>query len=40
VEIVGPDMGSAQAIGPDLMNPRRRAGVLAEGFRQGSARAG
>jgi NTE family protein len=40
VEIVGPDAGSARAIGGDLMNPSRRAGVLAEGFRQGAARGG
>ena len=40
VEIVAPDAGSAHAIGTDLMNPGRRASVLAEGFRQGSARAG
>jgi NTE family protein len=36
VEIVGPDAGSAHAMGGDLMNPGRRAGVLAEGFRQGA----
>jgi NTE family protein len=36
VEIVGPDAGSAHAIGGDLMNPSRRPGVLAEGFRQGA----
>jgi NTE family protein len=36
VEIVGPDAGSAHAIGGDLMNPRRRPAVLAEGFRQGA----
>ena len=36
VEIVGPDAGAAHAIGGDLMNPGRRAGVLAEGFRQGA----
>ena len=40
VEIVSPDAGSAGAIGSDLMNPSRRAQVLAEGFRQGTARAG
>jgi NTE family protein len=40
VEIVGPDAGSAHAMGSDLMNPRRRAAVLAQGFRQGAARAG
>lgn len=40
VEIVTPDGGSAGAIGGDLMNPRRHARVLAEGFRQGAARAG
>ena len=40
VEIVVPDPGAAQAIGTDLMNPRRRARVLAEGLRQGSMRAG
>jgi NTE family protein len=36
VEIVGPDAGSAHAMGGDLMNPGRRASVLAEGFRQGA----
>jgi len=36
VDIVGPDAGSAHAIGGDLMNPSRRPGVLAEGFRQGA----
>jgi NTE family protein len=40
VEIIGPDMGAARAIGSDLMNPGRRARVLGEGFRQGSGRAG
>ncbi len=40
VEIVAPDAGSARAMGTDLMNPGRRASVLAEGFRQGSARDG
>jgi NTE family protein len=40
VEIVAPDGGSAAAIGSDFMNPGRRARVLAEGFRQGSARQG
>ena len=40
VEIVAPDAGSARAMGTDLMNPGRRASVLAEGFRQGSAREG
>ncbi|HET8822159.1 MAG TPA: patatin-like phospholipase family protein [Thermoleophilaceae bacterium] len=40
VEIVAPDPGSARAMGTDLMNPGRRASVLAEGFRQGSAREG
>jgi NTE family protein len=39
VEIVTPDGGSAAAMGSDLMNPARRARVLAEGFRQGAARA-
>jgi hypothetical protein len=39
VEIVAPDAGGATAIGADLMNPARRARVLAEGFRQGAARA-
>ena len=39
VEIVAPDTGAASAIGTDLMNPARRARVVAEGFRQGSARA-
>jgi NTE family protein len=38
VEIVGPDAGAARAIGSDLMNPSRRARVLAEGFRQGAGR--
>jgi NTE family protein len=38
VEIVTPDEGAARAIGADLMNPGRRAPVLAEGFRQGAAR--
>jgi NTE family protein len=36
VEIVGPDAGSARAMGGDLMNPGRRASVLAEGWRQGA----
>jgi NTE family protein len=36
VEIVGPDAGAARAMGSDFMNPRRRASVLAEGFRQGT----
>jgi NTE family protein len=36
VEIVGPDAGSAHAMGGDLMNPGRRPAVLAEGFRQGA----
>jgi NTE family protein len=40
VEIVGPDAGAARALGTDLMNPGRRGAVLAEGFRQGAARAG
>jgi NTE family protein len=40
VEIVAPDTGAASAMGPDLMNPARRERVLAEGFRQGTARAG
>lgn len=40
VEMVTPDAGSARAIGTDLMNPGRRAGVLAAGFRQGAAREG
>jgi NTE family protein len=40
VEVVTPDEGSARALGSDLMNPGRRARVLAEGFRQGAARAG
>jgi NTE family protein len=35
VEIVSPDAGSARAMGSDLMNPSRRAQVLAEGVRQG-----
>jgi NTE family protein len=39
IEIVGPDAASAHAMGGDLMNPARRAGVLAAGFKQG-ARAG
>jgi NTE family protein len=39
VEIVGPDAGSSHAIGSDFMDPGRRARVVAEGFRQGSARA-
>jgi NTE family protein len=39
VEIVVPDRGSASAIGSDFMNPGRRARVLAEGLRQGAARA-
>ena len=38
VEIVAPDGGAAAAMGGDLMNPARRARVLAEGFRQGAAR--
>ena len=38
VEIVVPDGGSAASMGGDLMNPARRAGVLAQGFRQGAAR--
>jgi NTE family protein len=40
VEIVGPDAGAAGAIGTDLMDPGRRAHVLAEGFRQGASQAG
>jgi NTE family protein len=40
VEVVAPDAGAARAMGTDLMNPERRADVLAEGFRQGAARAG
>lgn len=40
VEIVAPDPGAADAMGTDLMDPGRRGRVLAEGFRQGSARAG
>jgi NTE family protein len=40
IEIVAPDSVASAAIGTDLMNPARRARVLAEGFRQGSARAG
>ena len=36
VEIVGPDGGSAHAIGGDLMNPAPPRRVLAEGFRQGA----
>jgi NTE family protein len=39
VEIIGPDAGSAHAMGGDLMNPRRRARVLAAGFRQGAREA-
>jgi NTE family protein len=38
VEVVTPDPGSASAIGGDLMDPRRRARVLTEGYRQGGAR--
>jgi NTE family protein len=37
VEIVTPDARGAAAMGTGLMDPRRRARVLAEGFRQGSA---
>jgi hypothetical protein len=37
---VAPDTGAASAMAPDLMNPARRARVLAEGFRQGTAHAG
>jgi NTE family protein len=40
VEVVAPDAGSARAMGIDLMNPGRRAGVLAAGFRQGVAQGG
>jgi NTE family protein len=40
IEIVAPDTGAASAMAPDLMNPARRARVLAEGFRQGTAHAG
>jgi NTE family protein len=40
VEIVAPDTGAASAMGSDLMNPARRTHVVAEGFRQGNARAG
>jgi NTE family protein len=40
VEIVAPDAGSAGAMGSDLMNPSRRAQVVAAGFQQGAARAG
>jgi NTE family protein len=36
VEVVVPDEGSTRAMGSDLMNPRRRAAVLEEGFRQGA----
>jgi NTE family protein len=36
VEVVIPDEGSARAMDSDLMNPRRRAAVLEEGFRQGA----
>jgi NTE family protein len=36
VQIVGPDAGVSRAMGSDFMNPRRRAPVLAEGFRQGA----
>jgi len=36
VEIVGPDAGASRAMGSDFMNPRRRASVLTEGFRQGA----
>ena len=36
VEMVAPDGGSSAAMGTDLMNPARRAQVLAEGFRQGA----
>jgi hypothetical protein len=35
-----PDGGAAAAMGSDLMNPARRAQVVAAGFMQGSARAG
>ena len=34
--LVGPDAGSAHAMGGDLMNPGRRGSVLAEGGRQGA----
>ena len=39
VEIVTPDARAAAAMGTGLMDPRPRASVLAEGFRQGSAAA-
>jgi NTE family protein len=39
VEIVTPDAHAAAAMGTGLMDPRPRARVLAEGFRQGSAAA-
>jgi NTE family protein len=35
VRRVGPDAASAEAIGPDLMDPRPRDAVLLAGFRQG-----
>ena len=35
VEIVSPDDGSVEAIGPNLMDPRRRDGVIAAGVAQG-----
>jgi NTE family protein len=35
VQIVSPDEGSVDAIGPNLMDPRRRRQVIAAGFAQG-----
>ena len=35
VRTVVPDEASLAAIGPDLMNPRRRAAVAAAGYAQG-----
>jgi NTE family protein len=37
VNVVTPDTRAAAALGENLMNPRRRDRVLAEGFRQGAS---
>ena len=36
VEVVGPDADATEAMGSDLMNPRRRGAALEAGFRQGA----
>jgi hypothetical protein len=35
VRLIGPDAGSGEAIGSDLMDRNRREAVLAAGYRQG-----